>query len=43
MVQDHLKAILEKIGVRSRRETVGRILSEHYRPSLVAGEHLASH
>lgn len=34
-VQDHLKAIFEKVGVRSRREMVGRFFTEHYQPALV--------
>jgi len=42
-VQDHLKAIFEKVGVRSRREMVGRFFTEHYQPSLVASGDLAAH
>ena len=42
-VQDHLKAIFEKVGVRSRREMVGRFFTEHYQPSLVATGQLAAH
>lgn len=40
-VQDHLKAIFEKVGIRSRRELVGRIFTEHYQPKLVSAGHLA--
>lgn len=36
-VQDHLKAIFEKLAVRSRRELVARIYSEHYLPHVAAG------
>jgi DNA-binding CsgD family transcriptional regulator len=35
-VQDHLKAIFEKVDVRSRRALTGRIFAQHYQPHLVA-------
>ena len=33
-VQDHLKAIFQKVGVRSRRELVAQIYARHYQPDL---------
>jgi DNA-binding CsgD family transcriptional regulator len=38
IVQDHLKSIFTKTGVRTRRELVARIYVAHYEPHLKAGD-----
>jgi DNA-binding CsgD family transcriptional regulator len=41
-VQDHLKSIFDKVGVRSRRELVVQVFREHYAPGVKSGRQVGA-
>jgi DNA-binding CsgD family transcriptional regulator len=42
-VQDHLKAIFDRVGVRSRRELIAGIFAQQYQPRIMSGSSLDAH
>ena len=41
-VQDHLKAVFDKVGVSTRGELVARLFFDHYAPRLASGATVGS-
>ncbi len=41
-MQDHLKAVFDKVGVSTRGELVARLFFDHYAPRLASGATVGS-